>query len=108
MIPMRDDGCQASSYWPSLFALITTVNEKGETNVGPYQLSFPFEVIGGRYFLVCSRQNSNTDHHLKRAAILLGGLTAVVDCHSRRNALVSEIGFKQGEAYFRNDQQTAR
>ena len=108
MIPMRDDGCQASYYWPSLFALITTVNEKGETNVGPYQLSFPFEVIGGRYFLVCSRQNSNTDHHLKRAAILLGGLTAVVDCDSRRNALVSEVGFKQGEAYFRNDHQTAR
>ena len=65
--PMRDNWYQASSYWPSSFALITTVNETGETNIGPYQLSFPFEVIGGRSFLVCSRQNSNADQHLKRA-----------------------------------------
>jgi flavin reductase (DIM6/NTAB) family NADH-FMN oxidoreductase RutF len=63
--PLRDNWYQASSYWPSSFALITTVDENGETNIGPYQLSFPFEVIGGRSFLVCSRQNSNTDRHIK-------------------------------------------
>ncbi len=64
--PLRDNWYQASSYWPSSFALITTVSESGETNIGPYQLSFPFEVIGGRSFLVCSRQGSNTDQHIKR------------------------------------------
>ncbi|MEC9375146.1 MAG: hypothetical protein VYA80_02100 [Pseudomonadota bacterium] len=63
--PLRDNWYQASSYWPSSFALITTVNENGETNIGPYQLSFPFEVIGGRSFLVCSRQDSNTDRYIK-------------------------------------------
>ena len=46
--PMRDNWYQASSYFPSPFALITTVSETGETNIGPYQLTFPFEVIGGR------------------------------------------------------------
>jgi flavin reductase (DIM6/NTAB) family NADH-FMN oxidoreductase RutF len=64
--PMRDNWYQSSSYFPSPFALITTVNEAGETNIGPYQLTFPFEVIGGRSFMLCSRQNSNTDHNLTR------------------------------------------
>ena len=39
--PLRDNWYQASSYWPSSFALITTVDENGATNIGPYQLSFP-------------------------------------------------------------------
>jgi flavin reductase (DIM6/NTAB) family NADH-FMN oxidoreductase RutF len=67
--PMRDNWYQSSSYYPSPFALITTVNENGETNIGPYQLTFPFEVIGGRAFMLCSRQNSNTDRHLKRTKV---------------------------------------
>jgi len=67
--PMRDNWYQASSYYPSPFALITTVNENGETNIGPYQLTFPFEVIGGRSFMLCSRQNSNTDLHLQRTKV---------------------------------------
>jgi flavin reductase (DIM6/NTAB) family NADH-FMN oxidoreductase RutF len=67
--PMRDNWYQASSYYPSPFALITTVDENGETNIGPYQLTFPFEVIKGRSFMLCSRQNSNTDRHLKRAKV---------------------------------------
>jgi len=64
--PMRDNWYQASSYYPSPFALITTVDENGETNIGPYQLTFPFEVIKGRSFMLCSRQNSNTELNLKR------------------------------------------
>lgn len=67
--PMRDNWYQASSYYPSPFALITTVDENGATNIGPYQLTFPFEVISGRSFLLCSRQNSNTDRHIKRAKV---------------------------------------
>jgi len=64
--PLRDNWYQSSSYFPSPFALITTVSEDGETNIGPYQLTFPFEVIKGHSFMLCSRQNSNTDHNLKR------------------------------------------
>lgn len=64
--PLRDNWYQSSSYWPSSFALITTVSEDGQTNIGPYQLTMPFEVITGRSFLVCSRQGSNTDRNIKR------------------------------------------
>ncbi|SVA83523.1 uncharacterized protein METZ01_LOCUS136377 [marine metagenome] len=64
--PMRDNWYQASSYWPSSFSLITTVSEDGSTNIGPYQLTFPFEVIDDRSFLVCSRKGSNTATNLKR------------------------------------------
>jgi hypothetical protein len=67
--PMRDNWYQSSSYYPSPFALITTVNEDGETNIGPYQLTFPFEVIKGRSFMLCSRKNSNTDQHLQRTRV---------------------------------------
>ena len=67
--PMRDNWYQSSSYYPSPFALITTVNEDGETNIGPYQLTFPFEVIKGRSFMLCSRKNSNTDRHLQRTRV---------------------------------------
>jgi hypothetical protein len=67
--PMRDNWYQSSSYYPSPFALITTVNEDGETNIGPYQLTFPFEVIKGRSFMLCSRKNSNTDRHLQRTKV---------------------------------------
>ena len=67
--PLRDNWYQSSSYYPSPFALITTVDENGETNIGPYQLTFPFEVIEGRSFMLCSRQNSNTDRYLKRTRV---------------------------------------
>ena len=66
--PMRDNWYQASSYWPSSFSLITTVSDDGSTNIGPYQLTFPFEVINDRSFLVCSRKGSNTETNLHRNA----------------------------------------
>ena len=49
--PMRDNWYQSSSYYVSSFALITTVNEDGLTSIGPYQLSFPFEVIERRSWM---------------------------------------------------------
>jgi len=64
--PMRDNWYQASSYYASSFALITSVSESGNTNVGPYQLSFPFEVIGRRSWMVISRPTSNTANNVRR------------------------------------------
>jgi flavin reductase (DIM6/NTAB) family NADH-FMN oxidoreductase RutF len=64
--PMRDNWYQRSSYLGSTFALITTVDEEGITNVGPYQLSFPFEVNTGRSWMVISRSTSNTARNVKR------------------------------------------
>lgn len=67
--PMRDNWYQASAYWPSPFALITTVSETGLTNVAPYQLTLPFEVIGERSFILCSRMGSNTEGNIRRTGV---------------------------------------
>jgi flavin reductase (DIM6/NTAB) family NADH-FMN oxidoreductase RutF len=64
--PMRDNWYQRSSYLGSTFALITTVDEHGQTNIGPYQLSFPFEVNTGRSWMVISRNTSNTATNVYR------------------------------------------
>lgn len=64
--PMRDNWYQRCSYLGSTFALITTVDEAGQTNIGPYQLSFPFEVNTGRSWMVISRSTSNTATNVKR------------------------------------------
>ncbi len=64
--PMRDNWYQSSSFYLSSFALITSVNEDGVTSVGPYQLSFPFEVIGRRSWMVVSRPTSNTAKNVQR------------------------------------------
>lgn len=65
--PMKDNWYQSSSYYASTFALVTTVDENGETNIGPYQLTFPFEVIEKRSLYLISRAGSNTATNLKRA-----------------------------------------
>ena len=64
--PMRDNWYQSSAFYGSGFALITSANEAGVTSIGPYQLSFPFEVITGRSWLVISRPTSNTANNVKR------------------------------------------
>ena len=64
--PAKDNWYQASSYFVSSFALITTVSEDGSTNIGPYQLSFPFEVIKDFSWMVISRPTSNTTTNLRR------------------------------------------
>ena len=64
--PMRDNWYQSSSYYASSFSLITTVSEAGATTIGPYQLTFPFEVISRRSWMVVSRPGSNTDRNVRR------------------------------------------
>jgi flavin reductase (DIM6/NTAB) family NADH-FMN oxidoreductase RutF len=64
--PMRDNWYQASSFYGSSFALITSANEEGVTSIGPYQLSFPFEVIKRRSWIVISRPGSNTARNVQR------------------------------------------
>lgn len=64
--PLRDNWYQSSSFYGSSFALITSVNEAGVTSIGPYQLSFPFEVIKRRSWMVISRPSSNTVTNVRR------------------------------------------
>ena len=46
--------------------LLRLSNEEGFTSIGPYQLSFPFEVIQRRSWMVVSRPNSNTHKNVSR------------------------------------------
>jgi flavin reductase (DIM6/NTAB) family NADH-FMN oxidoreductase RutF len=64
--PMRDNWYQRCSFLGSTFALITSVSEDGQTNIGPYQLSFPFEVNTRRSWMVISRNTSNTATNVHR------------------------------------------
>lgn len=64
--PLRDNWYQSSSFYGSSFALITSVDEAGVTSIGPYQLSFPFEVIKRRSWMVISRPSSNTVANVRR------------------------------------------
>ena len=64
--PLRDNWYQSSAFYGSSFALITSLDETGVTNIGPYQLSFPFEVIKRRSWMVISRPSSNTVANVRR------------------------------------------
>lgn len=64
--PLRDNWYQSSAFYGSSFALITSVNEAGVTSIGPYQLSFPFEVIRRRSWMVIARPSSNTVANVRR------------------------------------------
>lgn len=64
--PIKGNFYQSSSYYCSTFALVTTVSEDGQTNIGPYQLTFPFEVINDYTIMLCSRPDSNTVNNIRR------------------------------------------
>jgi len=88
--PMRDNWYQASAYYTSSFALITTVNEAGVTSIGPYQLSFPFEVIQRRSWMVVSRPNSNTHVNVTRTCKCALNFVEYDDEHIKR---ILEFGY---------------
>jgi flavin reductase (DIM6/NTAB) family NADH-FMN oxidoreductase RutF len=87
---MRDNWYQSSSYWPSSFAIVTTVDESGETNVAPYQLTMPFEVIGGRAVLLISRPDSNTAHNLRRTGV---ATLNYVECTRKELRRIVALGY---------------
>ncbi len=57
-----DNFYQTSAYYPMPVVAITTLNDKGLTNIGPYSLCFPYYVAGKDYYamLLETRNNSNT------------------------------------------------
>ena len=61
-----DNFYQTSAYFPMPVVAITTVNDKGVTNIGPYSLCFPYYVAGKDYYamLLETRNNSNTAKNL--------------------------------------------
>jgi len=49
-IRMLDNFYQTSSFFPMPVVLISTLNENGSTNLGPYSLCFPYVVTGGEKY----------------------------------------------------------
>ena len=61
-IRILDNFYQTSSFYPMPVVLISTLNEDGSTNLGPYSLCFPYVVTGGKKhsMLLITRPSSNT------------------------------------------------
>ena len=70
-VHILDNFYQTSSFFPMPVVAITTVNEDGETNIGPYSLCFPYYVAGKDYYTMIleSRNNSNTARNILRTKI---------------------------------------
>jgi len=65
-VPVRDNFYQSSSFFPMPFAMITTINERGTTSIGPHSLVFPFDISESHSMMLVSRASSNTATNLRR------------------------------------------
>lgn len=64
----KDNFYQSSMFFPMPVVMIGTLNEKNETNLGPYSLLFPYYIAGKDYYamiLEC-RNSSNTAQNILR------------------------------------------
>lgn len=62
----RDNFYQTAGFIPMSFALVTTVNDNGETGIGPHALCYPFNVTPPYSMLLISRGNSGTAMNIRR------------------------------------------
>ncbi|MBW2554233.1 MAG: hypothetical protein JRC57_01050 [Deltaproteobacteria bacterium] len=65
-IRILDNFYQTSSFFPMPVVLVSTLNESGTTNLGPYSLCFPYIVTGGEShsMLLMARSDSNTAQNI--------------------------------------------
>ncbi len=70
-IRLLDNFYQTSSFYPMPVVLISTLNEDGSTNLGPYSLCFPYVVTGGKEhsMLLITRPDSNTALNITRSKV---------------------------------------
>jgi flavin reductase (DIM6/NTAB) family NADH-FMN oxidoreductase RutF len=64
----KDNFYQSVGFFPMPFAMITTVNEKGVTSIGPHSLTFPFDLIEEPSWMLVSRAGSNTSTNLRNGS----------------------------------------
>jgi len=62
----KDNFYQSVSFFPMPFAMITTINERGTTSIGPHSLVFPFDISESHSMMLVSRASSNTAMNLRR------------------------------------------
>lgn len=65
-LPPKDNFYQSVSFFPMPFAMITTINERGTTSIGPHSLVFPFDISESHSMMLVSRASSNTATNLRR------------------------------------------
>jgi len=65
-VSLRDNFYQSCAFFPMPFALITTMNERGFTSIGPYALQFPLQISEQYSMLLVTRAGSNTATNLRR------------------------------------------
>lgn len=67
-IRIVDNFYQTSAFFPMPVVAVATLNERGETNIGPYSLCFPYYIAGKPYYamLLETRNNSNTAENILR------------------------------------------
>ncbi|QEE17582.1 hypothetical protein DSAG12_03419 [Promethearchaeum syntrophicum] len=68
-LPILDNFYQTSSFFPMPIVLVGTLDETGQTNLGPYSLCFPYYIAGKKRYtmvLMC-RNNSNTAKNILRS-----------------------------------------
>jgi len=70
-INLLDKFYQTSSFYPMPVVLISTLNEDGSTNLGPYSLCFPYVVTGGKEhsMLLITRPSCNTALNITRSKV---------------------------------------
>ncbi len=70
-VRILDNFYQTSSFFPMPVVLISTLNESGSTNLGPYSLCFPYIVTGGRKhaMVLITRPTSNTAQNITRTKV---------------------------------------
>jgi len=70
-VRILDNFYQTSSFFPMPVLLVSTINESGSTNIGPYSLCFPYIVVGGEKhsMLLIARADSNTATNIIRTKV---------------------------------------
>ena len=89
-VRILDNFYQTSSFFPMPVVLISTLDESGKTNLGPYSLVFPHLIADKRGIILIGRASSNTAKNILRT-----GVCAVNFIPDKKRYLKSvvELGF---------------
>jgi len=68
-VPVTGNFYQSASFFPMPFALVSTIDEDGQTSIGPYSLAFPFELIERPSVMLIARASANTVAHIERTGV---------------------------------------